>query len=349
MRAPSTRPWGHSAAPGHQHRAPTLSQRTHPGTTHPPPPPPAPTGPRCRIAVHRGVMSPVVMATLLHHCVAVRPNPGISVGAAGRGAGTPAAWGAGVTAAAHTASTRGRCQEGNAVKLLRGTGPVGSDRGSDGRQQHVRPPRVPPSCGHHGTRCPPAPTAPCVCWVAHGWALGPCCTEAAVLHRCPLPLVPPASKQLPPEIFPSAGKINSVRGAGCCPRPSLWDGGQGRGWGHSHHPAAVVSCPRGLATQPPVQGAEEQLPPRADPSVGMVPAVAAVAALTPLVAFLVAEGAEPAAPRESVSLPSTAWDGGVTGRAAPGAALPPAGLSWMPPWGGRVSPCPNPEWDHRAF
>lgn len=83
---------------------------------------------------------------------------------------------------------------------------------------------------------------------------------------------------------------------------------------------------------------------------GTVPAVAVVAALTPLVAFLVAEGAESAAPRKGVSLPScTAWDCGVTGRAAVGAALLSAGLSWMPPWGGRVSPCPNPEWDHRVF
>lgn len=35
--------------------------------------------------MHPGMMSPVAMAMLLHHCVAASPNPGISAGAAWRG------------------------------------------------------------------------------------------------------------------------------------------------------------------------------------------------------------------------------------------------------------------------
>ena len=92
----------------------------------------------------------------------------------------------------------------------------------------------------------------------------PRCTEGTVLHRRPLPLVPPAGKQLSPEILPLAGKTNSVWDAGC---RMAGCGGQGQGWGTAIT-LGLLSCPRGLAAQPPEQGAEEELPPALSPQWG---------------------------------------------------------------------------------
>lgn len=82
--------WGHLVLLGAL-GTPTPTSGNHP--LHPQPSPPqAPTPPRgrrtpggCRVPVRPGMMSPVAMAMLLHHCVAARPNSGISAGAAWRG------------------------------------------------------------------------------------------------------------------------------------------------------------------------------------------------------------------------------------------------------------------------
>lgn len=94
----------------------------------------------CRVPVHPGMMSPVAMAMLLHHCVAARPNPGISTGAAwcGQqdGAWVPRGLGAvwvllgGPTGVAAAPARRELCAcAKNGSGLLRGTGLVGTGSG----------------------------------------------------------------------------------------------------------------------------------------------------------------------------------------------------------------------------
>lgn len=192
------------------------------------------------------------------------------------------------------------------------------------------------------------------------WARVPARTAALC------PVSPPASKRLLQEIFPAAGKINSVGAAGCSPCPGLWGRGGGQGTATTtpgpcssqgswallplHRPRALAPGPGHRATNPGDFG--RRCPPCPDPgrvichphpaqqsrdtlgavswdgfcgdslvlrAAGMLPdAWPWLAggggptrghpppdtwghALILLLAFLVAEGAEPAAPRKSVS------------------------------------------------
>lgn len=160
------RAWGHAVlgAQGHPQprRVPCPCTHAAPGQT-------CTRGPRgCRVPVHPGMMSPVAMAMLLHHCVAERPNPGISTGAAWRGqrdgAWVPRGLGGvwvllGVptwVAAAPACRELCACAE-NGSELLRGMGPVGTESGQWwGINQHLQLPHVPASHGVPGytAACP---------------------------------------------------------------------------------------------------------------------------------------------------------------------------------------------------